>query len=68
MDIYNKSIAELSDLLSKKVLSSLEMTDYFIKRIKLFDSKLNSFITINEDEARKQAAFADSMIANKKNH
>ena len=40
MDIYNKSIAELSDLLSKKVLSSLEMTDYFIKRIKLFDLKL----------------------------
>ena len=68
MDIYNKSIAELSDLLSKKVLSSLEMTDYFIKRIKLFDLKLNSFITINEDQARKQAIFADSIIANKKNH
>ena len=68
MDIYNKSVVELSKLLNKKKVSSLEMTDYFINRIKSFDSKLNSFITIDADHARKQAKIADELIANNKNN
>ena len=68
MDIYNKSVIELSKLLNKKKVSSLEMTDYFINRIKSFDSKLNSFITIDEDHARKQAKIADELIANNNNN
>ena len=68
MDIYNKSVVELSKLLNKKKVSSLEMTDYFINRIKSFDSKLNSFITIDEDHARKQAKIADELIANNNNN
>ena len=44
------------------------MTDYFINRIKSFDSKLNSFITIDEDHARKQAKIADELIANNNNN
>ena len=31
MDIYKKSITELSELLNKKTLSSKEMTNYFLK-------------------------------------
>ena len=53
MDIYKKSIAELSDLLNKKIISSLEMTNYFIKRINSFDRELNSFITVDEENAQK---------------
>ena len=68
MDIYNKSVVELSKLLNKKKVSSLEMTDYFINRIKSFDPKLNSFITIDEDHARKQAKIADELIANNNNN
>ena len=68
MDIYNKSVVELSKLLNKKKVSSLEMTDYFINRIKSFDPKLNSFITIDEVHARKQAKIADELIANNNNN
>ena len=67
MDIYKKSITELSELLNKKTLSSKEMTNYFLKRINSFDSKLNAFITVDEEHAKKQALYADSLIAKKKN-
>ena len=67
MDIYKKSITELSELLNKKILSSVEMANYFIKRINSFDSKLNSFITVDEEHSKKQALYADSLIAKKQN-
>ena len=65
MEMYKKSISELSDLLNKKSVSSLEMTKYFIDRIHSYDSKLNSFITVNEKLAIEQAKKADSLIAKK---
>ena len=65
MDIYKKSITELSELLQKKELSSLEMTKYFLERINAYDSKLNSFISVNEDFALEQAKFADNLLSRK---
>jgi len=65
MDIYKKSITELSELLQKKELSSLEMTKYFLERINTYDSKLNSFISVNEDFALEQAKFADNLLSRK---
>jgi len=67
MEMYKKSISELSDLLNKKSISSLEMTNYFIDRIHSYDSKLNSFITVDEKSARDQAKKADILIAKKNN-
>ena len=67
MDIYKKSITELSALLKKKELSSLEMTKYFLNRINSHDSKLNSFISVNEDRAIKQAKLADNLLSKNKN-
>ena len=67
MDIYKKSITELSELLKKKELSSLEMTKYFLKRINTYDSKLNSFISVNEDCAIEQAKFADNLLSKNEN-
>ncbi len=64
MDIYKKSIIELSRLLQKKELSSLELTKYFLDRIRSFDSKLNSFISINEEASIEQAKLADKLISN----
>lgn len=68
MEIYKKSITELSDLLNKKTISSVEMTNYFLERIKTHDSKLNSFITINDKFALKRAAEADKKISNNEHH
>jgi len=68
MDIYKKSITQLAFLLSSKKISSKELTNYFLKRISKFDSKLNSFISIDEDYANIQADKADKLISEKKNN
>jgi aspartyl-tRNA(Asn)/glutamyl-tRNA(Gln) amidotransferase subunit A len=67
MDIYKKSISELSELINKKTISSIEMTNYFIRRIRSFDKNLNSFITVDEDFSYAQAKIADKQIAANKN-
>ena len=67
MDIYKKSITELSALLKKKELSSLEMTKYFLNRINSYDSKLNSFISVNDDRAIEQAKLADNLLSKNEN-
>ena len=57
--MHYKTIAELSRDLSNKKISSVELTQYFLDRIKQLDGKLNSFITVTPDEAMKNAKRAD---------
>ncbi|MFM8453584.1 MAG: Asp-tRNA(Asn)/Glu-tRNA(Gln) amidotransferase subunit GatA [Gammaproteobacteria bacterium] len=57
------SIKSLSAGLQKKDFSSLELTKSYLDRIKNLDPKLNSFITVTEELALKQAASADSRLA-----
>jgi len=59
----HKTIAELSSDLASKKISSVELTQYFLKRIKQFDEKLNSFITVSEDSALQEAKQADALRA-----
>lgn len=61
--MHNKSIKELSELLKNKKISSVELTKHFLSRIKQFDKQLNSFITVTEENALKQAENADKKIA-----
>ena len=68
MEIYKKSITELSELLQRKEISSVEMTKYFLKRISSFDSKLNSFISLDENTSLNQAKLADKLISKNKNN
>lgn len=57
--MHRKTIAELSRDLASKKISSVELTQHFLERIKQFDSKLNSFITVTTDDALQQAKTAD---------
>lgn len=57
----NHSILELKSLLDAKKISSVEITKYYLERIKV--SKLNSFITVCEEQALKEAEEADIMIS-----
>ena len=59
----HKTIAELKNDLHSKKISSVELTTYFLNRIKQFDKKLNSFITVTEDTALKAAKAADELLA-----
>ncbi len=61
--MLNKSIAELSHSLQAKKISSHELTQFFLERIKKLDPQLNSFITVTEQQALDAAKKADAQLA-----
>jgi len=61
--MHNKSVAELSRELESGKVSSVELAQQFLDRLKREDGKYNSFITISEDQALAEAKLADEMRA-----
>ncbi len=59
----HKTIAELSNDLHAKKISSVELTQQFLERIKKLDKTLNSFITVTEEIALQDAKTADAQLA-----
>jgi aspartyl-tRNA(Asn)/glutamyl-tRNA(Gln) amidotransferase subunit A len=64
--MHHKTLAELSRDLGEKKISSVELTDHFLARIKQHDGELNTFITVTEDQARAAAKAADALRASGK--
>jgi aspartyl-tRNA(Asn)/glutamyl-tRNA(Gln) amidotransferase subunit A len=60
--MYQKSLQELSQALSNKEISSIELSQFFLDRINRFNPKLNALITICEESALKQAIAADKIL------
>jgi len=67
-DVPYLSIAQLSELIRSKEISSLEATDAYLDRISRIDGILNSYITVTHEEARKSAVEADESIADGNYH
>ncbi|NWO05577.1 MAG: Asp-tRNA(Asn)/Glu-tRNA(Gln) amidotransferase subunit GatA [Alteromonadaceae bacterium] len=61
--MHNKSVAELSRELESGNVSSVELAQQFLERVKREDEKYNSFITVSEDQALAEAKAADEMRA-----
>ena len=61
-DLAYYSVRELAELLRTKKITSVELTRFFLERLKKYDTKLHYAITITEDLALKQAAKADNEI------
>ncbi|MDQ3873683.1 MAG: amidase [Thermoproteota archaeon] len=61
-DISNLTIKQLSKLISSRDISCLELVDATIQKIEKLNPKLNAFITILEESARRQAKEADAII------
>ena len=61
--MHHKTIAELSRDLAEKKISSVELTQHFLARIRKFDEKLNCFITVTEEQALADAKAADALRA-----
>ena len=61
--MHEKTLAELSQALQSKTLSSVELTQHYLKRIDQFDGQLNSYITVSPEVALAQAKNADARIA-----
>ncbi len=56
------TVAELSVLIKDRQVSSVELTQLFLERIRKYDSELESVITLTETLALKQAERADSLL------
>lgn len=46
MDLLGKSLVQLKQLLAENKIGEKELQEYFLKRIKKFNSKLNAFLTV----------------------
>ena len=60
--LISRPIYQLAPLLQKKETSPVELFDAAVERIHQLQPKLNSFITITEEEGRKAATEAESEI------
>jgi len=62
-DLAFYSIPQLASLIKYKKISSVELTKFFIGRLKKYGDTLQCVISLTEDIAMKQAAQADKEIA-----
>ncbi|MEN8670607.1 MAG: amidase, partial [Ketobacter sp.] len=61
--MHSQTLKALSDALAAGDVSSQELTQHFLDRIKQHDPAVNSFITVTEEQALAQAKAADQRRA-----
>ena len=62
MELFSLTIHEAHDLLSRREVTSQEVTESVIRRIESLDKKVNSYITVTSELAMEQAREADENI------
>ena len=62
MELLNKSLRELNELIKKKEVKPTEILEELLNRIKETEPKLNAYITVTEEKARKKAEIADKEL------
>ena len=62
--MFEQSISTLAKQLKNKDISSVELTQAFLKRISTLDPQLNSYITVSDELALQQAKAADALLQN----
>jgi aspartyl-tRNA(Asn)/glutamyl-tRNA(Gln) amidotransferase subunit A len=60
--MFNASLKELSTALSQKKISSVELTQLFLRRVENLNGSLNAFITVDAEKSLTQARAADERI------
>ena len=65
--MLNSTLTALSAELAAKKVSSLELTQAFLARIRGLNGRLNAFITVDEEHSLAQARVADARRAGKGN-
>lgn len=61
--MFAKTVADLARALSSRKISSVELTQDYLHRIKQLNGSLNAYITVTADQALAQARAADERIA-----
>jgi aspartyl-tRNA(Asn)/glutamyl-tRNA(Gln) amidotransferase subunit A len=60
--MHSKTLAELSQALQKREISSVELTQHFLDRIQRLDVQYNAFVSVTAEQALEQAKAADQQI------
>ena len=60
--VYYLGIAEAAELIQKKTLSPVELTDAILARIEAVEPKVHAFATVLPDQARQDAKAAEAEI------
>ncbi len=63
MDLFSLTIAQAHDLLKRKEISSLELTQAVLDRIQAVEPQVRAFLSVTADEALAAAHQADQAIA-----
>jgi len=66
MELYELSIKEISELIKKKEVSPVEITELVLNRIEKYDGDINSYVTVLSDYAIQKAKKAQDDIASGK--
>ena len=61
--MINNSLKDLSQMLARKEISSVEMTQTFLNRIAKYNPNINAYIALDEAKSLAQAKNADARIA-----
>jgi len=62
MELLNKSLRELHSLIKKKEIKPSELLEELLSRIEETEPKLNAYITVSAEEARKRAKILDAEL------
>ena len=62
-DLAFYSVAQLADLVKRRAVSSVELTDMYLRRLEKHNAALNCVVTLTPERARAEAAAADREIA-----
>jgi hypothetical protein len=63
MDFLSLTIADAHDLLTKREVSAVELTEAALERIVAVDNTLKAFLSLDDEGALEQARHADERIA-----
>jgi aspartyl-tRNA(Asn)/glutamyl-tRNA(Gln) amidotransferase subunit A len=66
--MHTHTIARLSSELAARRISSVEVTQYFLRRIKALNDQYRCFITVDEEKSLAQARAADQCLATGRAH
>lgn len=63
MELFKKTATELSSMLKAKEISAVELTNDILARTEAVESKVQGYVTLTADAARKQAETVDAKRA-----
>ncbi len=63
MELFKKTATELSSMLKAKEISAVELTNDILARTEAVESKVQGYVTVTADVARKQAEAVDAKRA-----